>query len=104
ESADHELWWAVFRPALVARIATAPHAQPLGEEDPVGQFSRRLGSGRVRRVGALIHEVRDAETVNDDVLVNTGLAYLLSFAWRAFPGSDDVAESGHLRAAVERGR
>src|SRR3954470_2377750 len=83
ESSDHELWWAVFRPALVARIATPSHARPLLEEDPVGQFSRRLDSGRVRRLGALFHEVQDEEAV-DDVLVNSGLAYLLSLAWRAF--------------------
>jgi AraC-like DNA-binding protein len=100
ESADHELWWAVFRPALVARIATTRHARPLVEEDPAGQFSRRLHSGRVRRLGALFHEVRDAETV-DDVLVNTGLAYLLSFAWRAFLDSDDVVEGVDLHPAVE---
>jgi AraC-like DNA-binding protein len=100
ESADHELWWAVFRPALVARIATTPQARPLLEKDPAGQFWRRLDSGRVRRLGALFHEVRDAETV-DDVLVNTGLAYLLSFAWRAFLDSDDVVEGVDLHPAVE---
>ena len=100
ESSDHELWWAVFRPALVARIATSRHARPLLEEDPVGQFSRRLHSGRVRRLGALFREVQDAETV-DDVLVNTGLAYLLSFAWRAFLDSDDVVEGVDLHPAVE---
>jgi AraC-like DNA-binding protein len=100
ESSDHELWWAVFRPALVARIATTRHARPLLEEDPVGQFSRRLDSGRVRRLGALFHEVQAAETV-DDVLVNTGLAYLLSFAWRAFLDSDDVVEGVDLHPAVE---
>jgi hypothetical protein len=54
ESPRHELWWAVFRPALVARIATTRHARPLLEEDPVGQFSRRLDPGRVRRLGALV--------------------------------------------------
>jgi AraC-like DNA-binding protein len=100
ESSDHELWWAVFRPTLVARIATTPHARPLLEEDPVGQFSRRLDSGRVRRLGALFHDVHDAETV-DDVLVNAGLAYLLSFAWRAFLDSDDVVEGVDLHPAVE---
>ena len=100
ESADHELWWAVFRPALVARIATAPHARTLLEEDPVGQFSRRLHSGRVRRLGALFHEVRDADTA-DDVLVNAGLAYLLAFAWRAFLDSDDVVAGVDLHPAVE---
>ena len=69
ESSDHELWWAVFRPALVAQIATTRHARPLLEVDPVGQFSRRLDSGSVRRLSALFHEVQDAETV-DDVLVH----------------------------------
>jgi AraC-like DNA-binding protein len=100
ESADHELWWAVFRPALVARIATTPAARPLREEDPVGQFSRRLDSGRVRRLGALFHEVHEAEPV-DAVLANTGLAYLLTFAWRAFLDSDDVVEGDHVHPAVE---
>jgi AraC-like DNA-binding protein len=100
ESPDHELWWAVFRPALVARIATTRQARPLLEEDPVGQFSRRLDSGRVRRLGALFHDVRAAESV-DDVLVNTGLAYLLIFAWRAFLDSDDVVEGVDLHPAVE---
>ena len=100
ESSDHELWWAVFRPALVAQIATSRHARPLLEADPFGQFSRRLDSGRLRRLGALFHEVQDAEAV-DDVLVNTGLAYLLSFAWRAFLDSDDVVEGVDLHPAVE---
>jgi AraC-like DNA-binding protein len=101
ESSDHELWWAVFRPALVAQIATTRQARLLLEEDPVGQFSRRLDSGRVRRLGSLFREVQDAETVLDDVLVNTGLAYLLSFAWRAFLDSDDIVEGVDLHPAVE---
>jgi AraC-like DNA-binding protein len=100
ESADHELWWAAFRPALVARLATTRHARPLLEDDPVGDFSRRLDSGRVRRLGALFHEVQDAEMA-DDVLVNAGLAYLLTFAWRAFLDSDDVVEGVDLHPAVE---
>ena len=100
ESSDHELWWAVFRPALVTRIATNRHARPLLQEDPAGQFSRRLDSGRGRRLGAIFHDVQDAETV-DDVLVNTGLAYLLSLAWRAFLDSDDVIEGVDLHPAVE---
>ena len=100
ESCDHELWWAVFRPSLVAEIATTRHTRPLLEQDPVGQFSRRLHPGRVRCLSALFHQVHDAETV-DDVLVNTGLAYLLSLAWRAFLDSDDVVEGVDLHPAVE---
>jgi len=58
ESSDHELWWAVFRPALVAQIAMTRQARPLLAEDPVGQFSRRLDSARVRRLSALFHELQ----------------------------------------------
>jgi AraC-like DNA-binding protein len=94
ESADHELWWAVFRPALVARVATAA----LQADDPVGRFSRRLAAGRVDRLASLFHELQDAD---DDVLVNTGLAYLLSLAWRFFLDSDDVVEGVDVHPAVE---
>jgi AraC-like DNA-binding protein len=94
ESADHELWWAVFRPALVARVATPA----LLADDPIGRFSRRLDSARVARLATLFAELRDSD---DDVLVNSGLAYLLSLAWRAFLDSDDVVEGIDLHPAVE---
>jgi AraC-like DNA-binding protein len=100
ESADHELWWAVFRPGLVARTAITPEARDLLEENPVGRFSRRLDSRKVRRLSALFSELRDAETL-DDALVNAGLSYLLIFAWRAFLDSDDVVEGVGVHPAVE---
>ena len=58
-----------------------------------------------RQMGGLgfhgvFHEVQHAETV-DNILVNTGLAYLPSFAWRAFLDSDDVVEAVDLHPAVE---
>jgi AraC-like DNA-binding protein len=97
ESADHELWWAVFRPALVARTAKPE----LLEDDPIGQFSRRLDSDAVLRLCALFQEVRAAE-LRDDVLANTGLAYLLPLAWRLFLDSDDIVEGTDLHPAVEK--
>jgi AraC-like DNA-binding protein len=100
ESADHELWWAVFRPGLVARTAKTPESRNLLEEDPVGRFSCRLGSREVGRLSALFSELRDAETL-DDALVNAGLSYLLIFAWRAFLDSDDVVESVRVHPAVK---
>ena len=66
----------------------------------MGQFSRRLDSDRARRLAVLLHEVQEAEPV-DDVLVNTGLAYLLSFAWQAFLDSHDIVEGVNLHPAVE---
>jgi AraC-like DNA-binding protein len=94
ESADHELWWAVFRPALVARVANPT----LQADDPIGRFSRRLEPARVGRLAGVFHEVRDAE---DDRLANAGLAFLLSLAWQAFLDSDDVVEGVDLHPAVE---
>jgi AraC-like DNA-binding protein len=95
ESDDHELWWAVFRPSLVARVAKTELARPL-----LGQFSRRLDSARVERLGVLFREVRDAETF-DDALFNAGLSYLLILAWHTFLDSDDVVEGSDLHPAVE---
>ena len=100
ESPDHELWWAVFRPGLVTRTATTPLARPLLQRDPIGRYSRRLDARCVARLGALLRELRDAETV-DDAVLNTGLAYLLVFAWQAFLDSEDVVAGADVHPAVE---
>jgi AraC-like DNA-binding protein/quercetin dioxygenase-like cupin family protein len=94
QSPDHELWWAVFRPELVAR--TAP-THTLLEADPVGRFSRRLTPERARDLESVFAELADA----DAALLNAGLAYLLLVAWRAFLESDDVPASLDLHPAVE---
>jgi AraC-like DNA-binding protein len=100
ESADHALWWAVFRPSAVARIATSPPARPLRERDPVGRYSRRLDPQRVQRLGALFGELRQAGTV-DDTLFNAGLSYLLALAWRTFLDSSEVVGGLEVHPAVD---
>ena len=100
ESADHALWWAVFRPSAVARIATSPHARPLLERDPVGRYSRRLDPQRVQRLAALFGELHAAGTV-DDTLFNAGLSYLLASAWRAFLDSSEVVGDLEVHPAVD---
>jgi AraC-like DNA-binding protein len=100
ESADHELWWAVFRPSLVARTATTPEIRLLLGDDPAGRFSRGIEPGLVRRLGGLFGELRDAEA-RDPALANAGLAYLLVLAWRAFLDSDDVVEGVNVHPAVQ---
>ena len=100
ESADHALWWAVFRPAAVVRTATSPDARPLLERHPVGRYSRRIHPQRVQRLAALFGELRDAETL-DDGLFNAGLAYLLALAWRAFLDSTDVVADREVHPAVD---
>jgi AraC-like DNA-binding protein/quercetin dioxygenase-like cupin family protein len=97
ESGDHELWWAVFRPELVARIATTEPMHPLLARTPRGQFSRRLDGHRARRIHALFTELHG----RDEILLNAGLPYLLVVAWRAFLESDDVVEGLDVHPAVE---
>ena len=96
ESPDHELWWAVFRPGLVSRVAT-PSARLLVERDPAGQFSRRLDTQRASRLGTLLSELSDV----DDALLNAGLTYLLLFAWRAFLESEDLVAGVDVHSAVD---
>jgi AraC-like DNA-binding protein len=99
ESADHVLWWAVFRPSLVARVAVAPDAAPLLVSDPSGDFSRRLPFREASRLGALFDDLHDAGGAD---LSNAGLAYLLLRAWRAYVESDDVVEGVTIHPAVEQ--
>ncbi len=97
ESHDHELWWAVFRPELVLRVAPG---SPVVERDPAGQYSRRLDSRRAERLDGLLRELRDAE--HEDVeLLNAGLPYLLLSAWRAFLDSADLVAGVDVHPAVE---
>jgi AraC-like DNA-binding protein len=99
ESPDHELWWAVFTPGLVARLATAEHLRPLLAEDPAGEYSRNVSAAGARRLRLLFEEVSRAES-RDPAVANTGLAHLLTVAWRALLDSADVVDSVDLHPAV----
>jgi AraC-like DNA-binding protein len=99
QSADHVLWWAVFRPGLVDRLAVAPHLAPLRADDPGGEYSRHLGAAGVRRLRVLFEEVSRAEG-RDQAVANTGLAHLMTLAWRAFLDSADVVDSVDVHPAV----
>jgi AraC-like DNA-binding protein len=99
QSADHELHWAVFTPDLVRRMATTPAMRPLLDQDPPGQFARRLGTARARRLQILFDEITAAET-RDKTLANAGLAYLLASAWQAYLDSDDIIAGTDVHPAV----
>jgi AraC-like DNA-binding protein len=100
ESADHALWWAVFRPPVVARVAASPHARVLVEGDPVGRYSRHLHPRGVQRLDALLGELHEAETL-DGTLFNAGLTYLLALSWRAFLDSSDLVGEVEVHPAVD---
>jgi AraC-like DNA-binding protein len=97
QSADHDLRWAVFTPALVARTATTTGMRPLLDGNPAGDFSRRLSTTRARRLQTLLGEIADA---GDHVLANAGLSYLLALAWRWFLDSHDIVAGTDVHPAV----
>ena len=99
ESADHELWWAVFSPAMVTQAARTAQARPLLYSDPPGEFSRRLATNPAHRLHTLFAEVKAAET-RDAALANAGLAYLLLLAWRAFLDSHDAVTATDVHPAI----
>jgi len=100
ESTDHALWWAVFRPSAVARVAASPQARSLVERDPAGRYSRRLDPRWAQRLAALLRELREAAPL-DDTLFNAGLTYLLALSWRAFLDSSDVVRDLEVHPAVD---
>ncbi|HJP73961.1 MAG TPA: AraC family transcriptional regulator [Pseudonocardiaceae bacterium] len=95
QSADHELWWAVFAPELVSRIATGP----LLADDPAGEFCRRVPAGLARRLRMLCEEIHLAD-IDNPRITNTGLAYLLALAWQTFLDSDDIVTGTDVHPAV----
>ncbi len=99
QSEDHELWWAVFTPDLVARVATEPHTEPLLRANPVAPFSRHIDARDVQRLQVLFSAIQTAET-RDRALTNTGLAYLLTACWRAFLDSDNIVDSIDVHPAI----
>jgi AraC-like ligand binding domain len=99
QSGDHQMWWAVFTPSLVARIAQAPHARTLAAIDPEGSFSRHISATQSRALQSVFATVRCAES-RDQVLANAGLGYLACLAWRMFLDSDDMVDSFSLHPAV----
>jgi AraC-like DNA-binding protein len=98
-STDHELYWAVFTPRLVGRLANAPHMLPLLADDPSGQYSRHVGAAAARRLRSLFEEVRDAQT-RDSALANAGLAYLLTLAWRIYLDGGELVDGMDVHPAV----
>jgi AraC-like DNA-binding protein len=99
QSDDHQLWWAVFTPSLVAQIAQAPHTRTLAASDPEGSFSRHISATQSRALQSVFATVLSAES-RDHVLANAGLGYLLCLAWRVFLESDDLVDSFSLHPAV----
>ena len=98
-SADHELWWAVFTPELVARVAREPQHTPLLADDPPGRHSRRLGTAPARRLQVLFEQAHEAESC-EVTLANSALAYLLALSWRSYLDTAENVAAFDVHPAV----
>jgi AraC-like DNA-binding protein len=99
QSADFEMWVAVFKRKAIRRIADDPAAKFLLETDPAMACCRRLGQVQHRKLDEALAELSLA--MSRPALFNAGLTYLLLNAWQCFEGAAEVPVRD-VHPAVER--
>ena len=99
QSPDFEMWIGVFRRRAIKRTATDPNTRILLQNDPGGDFCRRLTEKDVRSVEALFAALADAG--DKFSLLNAGISYGLLYAWSCYERSADVPVCD-VHPAVER--
>ena len=99
QSADFEMWIGVAKPATVRRIATDPGATVLREENPTGEYCRRLPQSALARLESLFAEI--SATREQPGFFNAGLGYALLAAWHHFEHAADVPVDD-VHPAVEK--
>jgi AraC-like DNA-binding protein len=100
QSADFEMWIAVFKHRAIKRVTTDPSAKILQEQGPVEECCRRLAHTELARLEELFVDLVGAEEQRPGLL-NAGLSYALLSAWRCFEGAADVPVRD-VHPAVER--
>jgi len=99
ETLDFEMWIGVLKPEVVRRIAVEPGASVLRENNPVGDYCRRLGLSSLAWLNELFAEISGGRDHRG--LFNAGLAYAFLTAWRHFEQATDVPV-GDVHPAVDR--
>jgi AraC-like DNA-binding protein len=88
QTLDFEMWIGVCKPGAVRRIAIDPGAKILRENDPAGEYCRRLAQPALAQLEGMFLEI--AATRDQPGLFNAGLAYAFLSAWQQFEKSADV--------------
>src|SRR5277367_4392597 len=88
QSPDFEMWIGVAKPKTVRRIATDAGAKILQQENPAGEYCRRLAQPALTRLETLFAEIAAARERSG--LFNAGLGYALLAAWQSFEHAADV--------------
>jgi len=99
QTADFEMWVAVFRRRAIKRAATDASARVLLQQELDRVPCRRLAQHDLQRLEAFFGEV--AAGKDQPGLLNAGLGYGLLQAWRCFEGASDVPMHD-IHPAVER--
>jgi AraC-like DNA-binding protein len=99
QTADFEMWVAVFKRKAIRRVGDDPAAKLLLAMDPSGGCCRRLALLEHKRLDGSLAELAAAE--GRPALFNAGLSYLLLHAWQYFEGADEVPVRD-VHPAVER--
>jgi AraC-like DNA-binding protein len=95
---DFDMWVAVFKPTMLARVCRTRATAELRQGDPPGHFCRELLPGQTRRLHALFQEVRELQ---GDAL-NAGLAYALLLAWSSFSSAGALDPGPQVHPAIQR--
>src|ERR1700733_5448191 len=82
QSADFEMWIAVFRRRAVKRCAVDRGTRPLLQRQFSGDTCRRLMQQDLARIEELFTELSAA--CGEPGLLNAGLGYTLLHAWKCF--------------------
>lgn len=99
QSADFEMWIGVLKPQAVQRIATDAGTEALRQQNPAGDFCRRLPQPALARLERMFSEI--VVTTDRPGLFNAGLAYAFLSAWRQFQQAADVPVQD-VHPAVEK--
>jgi AraC-like DNA-binding protein len=99
QTADFEMWIAVFKRKAIRHIGSDPAAKVLLAADPEGDRCKRLAQGERRRLEEFLSEL--AAAMERPALFNAGLSYALLNAWRCFESAAEVAVQD-VHPAVER--
>lgn len=99
QTADFQMWIAVFKRRAVKRVATDPSARALLSRNLERESCRRLTEYELGRLEELFAEL--AGSPGQTGLLNAGLGYVLLHAWRCFQSAADVPVRD-VHPAVER--
>lgn len=99
QSGDFEMWIGVLKPAAIQRIATDEGVQVLRQNNPPGDYCRRLPQPALARLERMFSEIVAASSRPG--LFNAGLAYAFLSAWEQFAQSADVPVQD-VHPAVEK--